>query len=77
MKRGKRAVKSHPALMEFAEMFVLDVTVSGGRSKMYEVRAQAIRDMSTSEDGRSIIALTCAMMKANPRYQTLPKVVRK
>ena len=33
MKRGKRAVKSHPALMELAEMFVLDVPVSGGRMK--------------------------------------------
>jgi hypothetical protein len=33
MKRGKRAVKSHPALMELADMFVLDVLVSGGRPR--------------------------------------------
>ena len=32
-KRGKRAVKSHPALIEFAEMFVLDGPVSGDRSR--------------------------------------------
>ena len=32
-KRGKRAVKSHPALIELAEMFVLVIQISGGRSR--------------------------------------------
>lgn len=33
IKRGKRAVKSHPALIEFAEMFVLEISVSGDHSR--------------------------------------------